>query len=326
CEPRRRGRTPSRCVPRARAGSDDGAAGPACRRARAAPRASARRSLTSLLRGERQPADKEPVAVDAPLALEQRLPGRPGRDAPVLVEHAPVAWAEEEVRALPPLHGAAEMRAVLSEDLEREVAPLLAAAHPERRVRALACPRQRRGIVDAHERDRPEREVAEPADLDELARRALKERGEEVAEDRYAEHHRYGCGARDRDPLEEPAPPHRYSSDPRYVTSASRSATPSGTAGMNAPGLKCCGSSIQARSAAGSFRRTPAPTSERPARCVRSGPTVARAAVPRIVWQSTQTWPRNARSPRFRSGTPTTIGARRPRRSRRARAPRSASP
>ncbi len=58
------------------------------------------------------------------------------------------------------------------------------------------------------------------------------------------------------------------------------------SAGIFAPGLTCCGSAIQPRRSAGRVRdRQRGERRAASARCVRSGPTPPRAAVPRIVWQ-----------------------------------------
>ena len=71
----------------------------------------------------------------------------------------------------------------------------------------------------------------------------------------------------------------------RYAVSSSSSSRESFIAGISAPGLSVAGSSTQARRFSGVLRATPAPIVRRLIRCVRSGPNMPLAGVPRTVWQ-----------------------------------------
>src|SRR5205085_1305957 len=88
----------------------------------------------------------------------------------------------------------------------------------------------------------------------------------------------------------------------RYAATASRSASERGTLGMSVPGLYRSGSASHARIRATSFGRTPAPIIVRAPTCVRSGPAVPAADVPRTAWQFTQMFARKTRSPSLPCG------------------------
>jgi hypothetical protein len=72
---------------------------------------------------------------------------------------------------------------------------------------------------------------------------------------------------------------------------------------MVLPAFSDWGSTIQAASFAGSFATVPAASSERLATCVRSGPSVPMASVPRTVWHCAQLDERNNCRPRIASSS-----------------------
>src|SRR5438477_10596614 len=96
-----RARRPTRCARRGCPGPDARAPGARSRVSRNAARASAASAGPVADRGQRAGLDEQPVALDLPLALEERLERRPRRDTAVLVEGAAVAGAAEEAAVAP---------------------------------------------------------------------------------------------------------------------------------------------------------------------------------------------------------------------------------
>src|SRR5205823_925783 len=138
---------------------------------------------------------------------------------------------------------------------------------------------------------RPQQQRLEPAEREESDTHADVQDADLLVVDRSEPPRSFGGGTAD------PERDRGHLKPPRYVASASRSASESGTLGMSDPGLYRCGSASHARMCARSFGSTPAPIEARDATCVRSGPAVPAAAVPRIVWQFTQMFDRKTRSP-----------------------------
>src|SRR5205814_2078329 len=202
------------------------------RRARSAARSTGRSLAPSGSRraaaGRRQALGlhRQLPALDPPLSLEQGPRRRAAGDGPVLVVHAAVARAEEELRLRAPVDRTAEVGAV---DVEHLEAAHGEAADPERGLGGLAGPEERARIVELHEGRGARGESRDVPDRNVRVGLALEERRDEVADDRKADETGDRGRKRDRDAREEPPPIHQ---PPR---TASTTHPPSATTVRTAP-------------------------------------------------------------------------------------------
>src|SRR4029077_6489282 len=194
----------------------------------------------------------------------------------VLVIHAAVARAEEQLRLRPPVDRTAQVRAVHVEDL---VGPTGHAADPERGLRGLAGPRERARIVELHERRRAGHE---PRDIPHRHVRvllALEQRGDEVTHDRDADQGGARARQADGDARQEPAAihlgaPHRVDDPRREGEDAEQRAT---------------GEDDPVRDHAGAGDRYAEREGNRPDRRPRNGALAHPMTVPRYTTENTTT-------------------------------------